>query len=300
MIEAVLNGRLGNWLFQYAAARALALRTGTGVQLNVGRYVGWSKPFGGEAVAGALGFFSLEATRTRLDIDVCRALERCGLRERRQEFAEAASGYDARFPALGRATRLLGYFQSPRYWSGFEAVLRADLAPRRLPDDPAVRSVLAAIDAGGSVSVHVRRGDYLTTERALHGVCTLEYYDRAIGHLRESVAGARFFVFSDDVAWCRGHFTAADMTVVGLPSSARVPALDLHLMSRCAHHVISNSTYAWWAAWLNDRPGRIVCAPERWFNDAQMSARAMRDTVPADWLRIPCEGQLLPVGAALK
>ena len=65
-------------------------------------------------------------------------------------------------------------------------------------------------------------------------------------------------------------------------------------MSRCAHHVISNSTYSWWPAWLNDAPGKIVCTPDRWFNDADMSARALRDTVPEDWVRISCEGQPLP------
>ena len=293
MIEVVLNGRLGNWLFQYAAARALALKTGTGVLLNVARYVSWREPLPSRA-AKALRFFGLEATYTRLDVDVGRALERFGLRERRHDFRENAWGYDPRFHGLGPATRLSGYFQSPRYWAGFEAALRAELEPRRLPDDPTLERTLAAIREGSAVSVHVRRGDYLTHERALHGVCTVEYYARAIDFMRENVRDARFFVFSDDIGWCREHFRARDMVVVDVPASAREPALDLYLMSRCRHHVISNSTYSWWSAWLNDAPDKIVCTPERWFNDAEMSARAMRDTVPADWLRIPCDGQTLP------
>jgi hypothetical protein len=290
MIEAVLNGRLGNWLFQYAAARALALKTGTEVELNLSRYVSWRDPRGA-AVVKALGFFKLDATYTRISADTKRTLARFGLHERRENFTEAAWGYDPRFAALGAATRLTGYFQSPRYWEGFEALLRSDLAPRRLADDPVLSRTLAGLNDSAAVSVHVRRGDYLTTERALHGVCTTDYYAQAIREMRSRVEHARFFVFSDDVAWCRDHFKDSDMSVVDVPSSSREPALDLHLMSLCSHHVISNSTYSWWGAWLDARPAAIVCTPDRWFNDPRMSALAMRDTVPATWIRIPCEGQ---------
>jgi hypothetical protein len=294
MIEAVLNGRLGNWLFQYAAARALALKTATGVELNLSRYLSRRDPRGA-AVAGALGFFKLDATYARVSADTKRTLARFRLHERREDFTEAAWGYDPRFAALGAKTRLSGYFQSPRYWEGSETALRSELSPRRLPDDPVLSRTLAEVNDSAAVSVHVRRGDYLTTERALHGVCTADYYARAIREMRSRVEGARFFVFSDDIAWCREHFKDPDMSVVDVPSSAREPALDLYLMSLCAHHVISNSTYSWWGAWLDARPAAIVCTPERWFNDSQMSALAMRDTVPATWIRIPCEGQ--PPGA---
>jgi hypothetical protein len=294
MIEAVLNGRLGNWLFQYAAARALALKTGTEVELNLSRYMSWRDPRTA-AVTKALGFFKLDATYTRVSADTKRTLARLGLHERRENFTEAAWGYDPRFAALGAATRLTGYFQSPRYWEGFETELRSELAPRRLPEDPVLSRTLAGLNDSTAVSVHVRRGDYLTTERALHGVCTADYYAQAIREMRSRVEDARFFVFSDDVAWCRDHFKDPDMRVVDVPSSAREPALDLHLMSLCSHHVISNSTYSWWGAWLDARPAAIVCTPERWFNDPRMSALAMRDTVPAKWIRIPCEGQ--PPGA---
>jgi hypothetical protein len=290
MIEVVLNGRLGNWLFQYAAARALALRAESRVQLDISRYVTWRDPRG-SAVLKALRFFRLDADVARLGAGTRRTLEKLGLRARREDFTEAAWGYDPRFGALGPRTRLSGYFQSPRYWEGIEPALRADLVPRRLPDDAALARTVASMSEDRAVSVHVRRGDYLTTERALHGVCSAEYYERAIARMRSRVSGAKFFVFSDDLAWCREHFKEPDMTVVDMPSSAREPALDLYLMSRCSHHVISNSTYSWWGAWLDDSPAAIVCAPDRWFNDEQMSARAMRDTVPAQWLRIPCEGQ---------
>ena len=285
MIEVLLNGRIGNCLFQYAAARALAARTGTAVLLNLARYTSWRQPRGGP-VARALRFFTLQASYTRLDADAGRALERLGLREAREDFHERAWGYDRHLARLGAATRLCGYFQSPRYWTGIEQALRAELEPRQLPNDSAFERALAAIRERTAVSVHVRRGDYLTTERALHGVCTPAYYAQALHHMRERVSGATLFLFSDDVAWCRDHFKDRDVVVVDVPASIRQPALDLYLMSLCRHHVISNSTYSWWGAWLNRAPDKIVCTPERWFNDALMNTRAMRDTVPSEWLRI--------------
>lgn len=277
MIEAALNGRLGNWLFQYAAARSLALDRGTRVVLDVSRYTSWRHPFAGHVVR-PLRFFRLDATFTRSRVAM-------------SEFAEQGWGYDSEFHALASDTRLRGYFQSPRYWRGHEAQIKADLAPARLPRDAAFERLLADIDRGASIALHVRRGDYLTTERELHQVCGDEYYERAIRFVRERVSGARLYVFSDDPAWCRARFATRDpsATIVDLAASRAEPGLDLHLMSRCKHHIISNSTYSWWGAWLAAAPGQIVCTPSRWFNDKAMSAAAMRDTVPEAWHRIDCE-----------
>jgi hypothetical protein len=277
MIVASLNGRLGNRLFQYAAARSLALDRNTRVVLDVSRYTSWRHPFAGPVVR-SLRFFSLDAAFTRS-------------RDTLPEFAEQGWGYDARFHALGSDARLTGYFQSPRYWRGHEAQIKADLAPVGLPHDAAVERLLEDIDRSPAVALHVRRGDYLTAERDLHHVCSDDYYERALAFVRERVPGAKLYVFSDDPAWCRSRYASCEpaATVVDLAASRAEPGLDLHLMSRCKHHIISNSTYSWWAAWLADAPGQIVCAPSRWFNDETMSAAAMRDTVPETWQRIDCQ-----------
>ena len=276
MVTAVLNGRLGNWLFQYAAARSLALDRGTDVALDVSRYTTWRHPFAGQ-VRSALGFFALQARYTRGKGGAA-------------EHAENGWGYDPRFHDLPANARIRGYFQSPRYWRGHADKIRADLQPSRLPRESAFETLLSEIERSDSVALHVRRGDYLTTERELHLVCTDAYYARALDYIRERVGGARIFVFSDDPAWCRRRFTD-DAHVVDLAASRSEPALDLYLMSRCKHHIVSNSTYSWWGAWLAGQPGQIVCTPERWFNDDAMNALAMRDTVPPEWQRMPLELQ---------
>ena len=276
MITAHLTGRLGNWLFQYAAARSLALDRGTQVALDASRFTSWRHPFAGH-VARALRFFRLQAAFTRASAASA-------------EYTEQGWGYDPRFHDLGGDTKLVGYFQSPRYWRGREAQIKADLAPARLPRDTAFSKLLEDIDRTVSVALHVRRGDYVATESALHLVCTDAYYERALAHVRDRVSDAKVFVFSDDPAWCRERFAGEpSAVVVDLAASRNEAALDLWLMSRCRHHVISNSTYSWWGAWLAGRADQIVCTPDRWFNDGAKSAAAMRDTVPAHWQRIPVQ-----------
>jgi hypothetical protein len=276
-IVAKLNGRLGNQLFQYAAARSLALARGTRVVLDVSKFVSWRHPFAGSVVR-ALRFFSLDADFARVASKL-------------PEFIEDGWAYDPRFHALGSDARLVGYFQSPRYWRGHEASIKADLAPARLPRHDALERMRAGLEAGESVALHVRRGDYLTTERELHQVCGDQYYERAIRFVRERVSGAKLYVFSDDPRWCRSRFAANEPStvIVDLAAARSEPGLDLYLMSRCKHHIISNSTYSWWGAWLAAAPDQIVCAPSRWFNDEAMSAAAMRDTLPEAWHRIDCD-----------
>jgi hypothetical protein len=200
MVTAELNGRLGNWLFQYAAARSLALDRSTEVALDVSRYTSWRHPLAGP-VRQALGFFALKARYVR--------------NARAADYSEPGWGYDPRFHELPADARIRGYFQSPRYWRGHEAAIRADLAPARLPRDRDFSGLVDAVEGCEAVAVHVRRGDYLTTERELHFVCTEAYYARALEYVRERVNGARVFVFSDDPAWCRAHF-GGDARIVDL------------------------------------------------------------------------------------
>ncbi len=275
MIEVELIGGLGNWLFQYAAGRTLALRHGTALTLNVARH-----QIRRAADVGWLRLFCIEADFSNIG-RLGRRLRWLGAGERRPVYEERRWGFDPAFDALGADVRLIGYFQSARYFAGAEARIRTELAPRRLPDDPAFLAALGQIERTNAVSVHVRRGDYLSAAR--HNVCPPAYYLRAMERMRSLVEQPRFFVFSDDPAWCRRQLAADDVSVVEV---AAAPVLDMVLMSRCQHHVICNSTFSWWAAWMNDRPGRIVLAPDRWFGDEEMSRLAMRDTVPAEWERV--------------
>jgi hypothetical protein len=90
--------------------------------------------------------------------------------------------------------------------------------------------------------------------------------------MRARVPGGRFFIFSDDPAWCGDTFTDPDTEVVDAGNAAANPLHDLHLMSLAGHHIIANSSYSWWAAWLGDKPGQQVIMPERWYADERIKA----------------------------
>jgi hypothetical protein len=198
--------------------------------------------------------------------------------------------FDPRFLEAPADCMLFGYFQSPHYFETIATPLRQELNgllaqavfgvsgqgarttgaltshPQSSPFPSLSASILPVADklsVPNSVAVHVRRGDYLV-HPAFH-VCDMAYYQESIRKLRSDIPDARFYIFSDDPEWCRGEFREADQEVVDLGETAANPLYDLHLMSLAGHHVIANSTYSWWAAWLGEKPGQRVIMPDRWY-----------------------------------
>lgn len=118
-----------------------------------------------------------------------------------------------------------------------------------------------------SVSVHIRRGDYLLRKHSkIHGLCSLEYYLQAIQFIKSKSKDPVFYFFSDDIPWARENFCNPSYKFVDCNSGSN-SCLDLYLMSQCKHNIIANSTFSWWGAWLNRNKEKIVVAPSVWFND---------------------------------
>ncbi len=138
---------------------------------------------------------------------------------------------------------------------------------------------LQKINNGCSVSLHVRRGDYLTPENQnlYGGICTDAYYIEGIRQMRERYPGCRFFLFTNDREWARRQFGQdrdkedADITWVDLQGAGDNDYMEFLLMSRCKHHILANSSFSWWASYLNQNPGKTVLAPQRWLNGADNS-----------------------------
>lgn len=281
MVIVRLTGGLGNQMFQYAAGRALADRLAAELLLDT------------RAFAHALALnpytrrsYALSPFNVRAKLATSAELKNwpawvaeIGMRLsftrqlfRRWRF-ESGITYDPDVLALQEPVCLVGYWQSERYFIDIGDRIRADFALRE-PLAGANAELLALARSGDSAGLHVRRGDFVSLNDAaqVHGLCSIDYYRRAIGLVRERRPESRFLVFSDDPQWARAELPL-DASAVFVTGNDASPEQDLALMSACKHHIIANSSFSWWAAWLGYSPDQIVIAPTPWYASPKLDAR---------------------------
>ncbi|KJS19392.1 MAG: hypothetical protein VR78_03360 [Hoeflea sp. BRH_c9] len=286
MIITHINGGLGNQMFQYAAGRALALRHGADLVLD-------TRDFDGTTQFGlGLDHFAIAARQgvaAELPPDRKQAPLRYliwrGLRLKPQWVRENGLGYNAGFADLGDGVYLKGYWQSERYFQDVEATIRRDFTIGT-PPDPVNRAILAELAASPAVSLHIRRGDYVIDPRtnATHGTCTMDYYARAVALIAERMTEKPVvYAFSDDPAWVRENLVLPHEMRVMDHNDSDHNYEDLRLMSACRHHIIANSSFSWWGAWLNPSADKIVVSPDRWFANPKM---VNEDIWPESWIRL--------------
>lgn len=279
MIFARLNGGLGNQLFQYAAGRAASLRAGVDLALDLRALDGRV----GHAVYG-LDKFAIAARVEGVAMPpprggVAYALWRAGL-SGGPRFLRERGGFDARVLRARSGTYLHGYFQTEDYFADQAGALRQDLCFQAEAEGEVAEWLSVIAEDTHAVSLHVRRGDYLA-EAQRGGICDAGYYRRALGEVAARIgAGPNVYVFSDDPAWARENLSFAQGRVVS-SGGGRHPAEELRLMAACRHHVIANSTFSWWGAWLNPSAAKVVVAPKRWTLDGAHDA-----ICPTSWLRV--------------
>lgn len=292
MVIVRLAGGLGNQLFQYAAARRLAHVRGAELCLDASRldHPGFRTPrryeLGALNVAARLAEAEdLARVRPEPQGPLARLRARLvphgeGLRRVRA----AHFHFEPGVLDLPDGVCLDGYWQSERYFADIADLIRGEATPKAPLAGPNA-ALAKEIEGCEAVSVHVRRGDYLLDPavRAVHPVCTPEYYSAASAHVAKRTGAPVFFVFGDDADWLRGAVTLPGRTVIVNHNGPENAAEDLRLMALCRHHVTANSTFSWWGAWLDPRPGKVVVAPERWFGSDRWDTR---DLYPAEWVRL--------------
>jgi hypothetical protein len=282
MIVSRIRGGLGNQFFQYAVGRALARRRKTKLLLDVE----W--------------FDRPDSLRT-FDLHRYRIQARKLLDSERQWIQKCTNGDFKRFGFVHRWTHfkepdfnryypsvldlrgnvyLDGFWQYPDYFVDCQDVICSELMPSAAVIEPNSK-LIQRIQDGNSISVHVRRGDYLTWR--FIGALPTAYYERAVALMISRVKSPHFFVFSDDPDWVRGNF-AIDAPVDYMAHDARDARFkDLYLISLCRHHIIANSTFSWWAAWLSSSKSALVVAPRQWFAELSPDSHSR---LPPTWIAL--------------
>ena len=288
MIVVRLSGGLGNQLFQYAAGRCLSVACHTELVLDLSWYK--NTPASNTPRQYELVNFSIVARLAKAKEEhtfrlyTHRILSRLPFMPRPWRlYRESGFDFDDKFMGIKDNTYLDGYWQSYKYFEPVAQTVRSELSPLLAPS-ALDRVVGEQIRQTQSVSVHVRRGDYVTLKSAakVHGASPLDYYHAALRTMKSKVANPSFFVFSDDMLWARENLEFPGPVVFVSHNGPATAFQDLRLMSECHHHVIANSSFSWWAAWLNPRQDKCVIAPKKWFMDERMTA----SLTPVDWLRL--------------
>ena len=294
-IIAQLQGGLGNQLFQYATARALANRLEANLELDTA----WFE-------ASYIGVTKRDVQLSDLKIDTC---FRCHtpLRQRPKTIQRIAQQllplnlyvynenrpyhFDEGLSKLrtyqNQDLYLLGYWQSYKYFSEIHEQLIREIHPR-MSLNGVYQPFLDQIKKSLSAMVHIRRGDYIHLAAAskVHGFLGLDYYINGMAILLAKNLEVEFFVFSDDIKWAQENLPLQEkITYIQVNPDMTSAPQELFLMSQCKYHLIANSSLSWWGAWLahgNNAQGRVIC-PIHWTNDHCMN---WNDLLPHSWERI--------------
>jgi hypothetical protein len=292
VVVVKLIGGLGNQMFQYAAGRAVAHRHGVPLLLDTSGFASYElRRYELDGLAICADIANEEQrpklTGTAGKRNVWSALERWLAGALSQTvLREASFTYDARIETAKPPVYLDGYWQSEKYFFDLAQILRQEFEIRDRLDDPNCE-MLQQIKAVGrsAVSLHVRRGDYVSNSHTAqyHGVCSMDYYRAAVKRMSHDVVTPHFFIFSDDHTWVQENLDLEHASTLVKVNDADHGTFDLTLMKSCAHHVIANSSFSWWGAWLNPSNEKIVIAPSQWFARASNDTR---DLLPASWIQL--------------
>ncbi|MGZ8983217.1 MAG: alpha-1,2-fucosyltransferase [Methylotenera sp.] len=292
MIISNLIGGLGNQMFQYAAGRSISLKLGTTLRLDISGFSNYGLHQGFELQR----IFNCKAEIAN-EIDVRRILglqffpiiRRIFLRPSMTVFRGKKNVVEPHFhywPGINYISDdcfLSGYWQSEKYFSDVATQIRNDFI-FKLPMASENAELAKQINQVNAVSLHVRRGDYVNNPKniAMYGLCSLEYYQAAIRHIAEQVERPHFFVFSDDIDWVQKNLKIDFPHQCVNHNHGAESYNDMRLMSLCKHHIIANSSFSWWGAWLNPSADKIVVTPKRWFANETNT----QDLIPLSWVKL--------------
>jgi hypothetical protein len=263
-----LIGGLGNQLFQYAVGRQIAEFHKTELLLDITEFETYDLH-----KYSLLGLKLKENFATQEQISILPV------------FKEKHFHFDIDFKNIPNNIVLKGYWQTEKYFIDIEDIIRNEFSLKKSAEGKN-KEVLQNINSMNSVSLHIRRGDYVTNtyESQILVSKDLEYFNQCVEYIVKRVPDCHFFIFSDDKAWVKENLNLRYPVTFVDHNDASTNYEDLRLMSFCKHNIICNSSFSWWGAWLNTNPGKIICAPQKWFSDETKYIDS-KDLIPETWIK---------------
>jgi hypothetical protein len=261
-------GGLGNQMFQYACGKAVASRLNAQLFLDLSWFDNGNRRF-------MLNVFP------NIHYSVCHEKQSFIRKILRwlgfgiQCIKEPNYFYWSGINDIKSSAVLSGYWQKEKYFSDYSSIILQDFMFPEFDCLEAKNIAKRIMDAPCAVNIHVRRGDYVENPEinSIHGICTYDYYKNAIQIIidKNEENTPELFIFSDDPDWVKNNFNTCGLpcVMVDIQEHKNKPYHDMHLMSLCRHHIIANSSFSWWGAWLSSGNG-IVVAPKRWFAEETM------------------------------
>ncbi len=293
MIIAQITGGLGNQMFQYATAKALSLHLNAELKLDLQSFKQEILPelevprkF---ELTAFKNFKYTEASQEEINSfhsanAISKKIQKLLPPYKRKIYTEREYTFDKNFFSSNKHVYLKGHRQSEKYFKPFAHEIREIY---HLNNDviKEIKELATEISEQNSISIHVRRGDYLRLPIILnwHGVLEKDYYFNGIEIIRSKTPDAKIFYFSDDTEWVKKELMPVYPGVLVSENISKNHYHDFYLMQSCSHQITANSSFSWWAAWLNPNPEKIVIAPKKWFNNAPYDTS---DLIPESWNRI--------------
>lgn len=292
MLIIKLDGGLGNQMFQYAVASILAKKNKTKLLIDNNSFNQKERKEGFTPRSFELSIFDNTYFKA-LDLDISYFYKLSIFEKLKKKFGfnfakiynEKQFGFDDNLLSLNSPIYLNGYFQSYKYFIDYDAYIKEIFSFPSERLNTANKELLLKIKESNSISVHIRRGDYISDKitRNYHGSCSLDYYLKAISSIASKVNNVTLFFFSDDVEWVKTEFKNLPYPKFFIENNQNEDSWkDMYLMSLCDHNIIANSSFSWWGAWLNTNLEKIVIAPKNWFSDTKINTD---DLIPSEWIR---------------
>lgn len=282
MVIVKISGGLGNQLFQYAFGKAIEEKYGYQVKYDLSYYEDIPK---GDSVRKVFVSRYIPSHKLATREEVSRITERdksvwkkvwkrLGLTEYRIKYERPEDGITS-IKQVKDDTLLIGYWQSEDFFTNVCDKIREEFSFENDTQSPEMKALLEKIELSDSVSIHVRGGDYLLSQNQaiFGGICTSEYYEESYAYMKKKNPASKFYLFTNDVEWTKNniHLPYEEITMVSEEYEATEDWMDLYLMSLCKDNIIANSSYSWWAAWLNAHADKTVICPYKWTNDNRHS-----------------------------